>query len=342
MNFSEEEITEFRTEALELLDSAEDALLQLDRGGEFRKNYDSIFRVFHSLKGGGGMLGLTEIQNHMHKLENLLSETKARNGMTKSEISLFLRGVDAGRRILAGEKVDFSYATEEDAGPEAQPVAAEPPLAPAPMPESRAPAPGQQPVSVSPEAAPPVRTGKAPTVYILDDEPGIVDALLDLLSTVHLDTKGFTKGPDLIEAVKLEKPDAIISDYVMPEMSGIEVLKEIHGIDPEIPVIFLSGFLTKEILMEGIENGVYATLEKPFRASDIIQHCLNAVRQSQLIQSMNRTMNLVTYQFSDLDDYLKSQGKEEIRATLRNEVMTLIENRRLLRDFFRSRYSKKK
>ena len=83
MKFSEEDIAEFRAESADLLDQAESALLKLDQGGEFKSHYEAVFRVFHSLKGGSGMLDLKEMQSHMHKLENKLAETKNKNTISK-------------------------------------------------------------------------------------------------------------------------------------------------------------------------------------------------------------------------------------------------------------------
>ncbi|WP_369676875.1 Hpt domain-containing protein, partial [Enterococcus faecium] len=56
MEFSQAEIEEFKLEALDLLEAAEDNLLQLDRGATLATHYDAIFRCFHSIKGGAGML----------------------------------------------------------------------------------------------------------------------------------------------------------------------------------------------------------------------------------------------------------------------------------------------
>ena len=65
MSFTQEDINEFKAEALEFLDSAEKSLLSLDTGNDFLKVYDVIFRSFHNLKGGAGMMELVDLQNHI-------------------------------------------------------------------------------------------------------------------------------------------------------------------------------------------------------------------------------------------------------------------------------------
>ena len=76
MDLSTEEIREFKNEALELLDEAEQSLLSLEKGGDFSKTYAAVFRVFHSLKGGAGMLGLQELQSHRTPARKPLSRVQ--------------------------------------------------------------------------------------------------------------------------------------------------------------------------------------------------------------------------------------------------------------------------
>lgn len=94
MSELDSELNEFKVEASELLEVAERSLLDLEQGGDFNTNYDSIFRVFHNLKGAFGMLGLQELGTQMHKLEHELTGVKAVGSMTKVQIDEFLAGVD--------------------------------------------------------------------------------------------------------------------------------------------------------------------------------------------------------------------------------------------------------
>lgn len=114
MSFSEQELEEFKAEALELLELAEKSLLALDGGAEFRPSFDAIFRGFHNLKGAAGMMELLELQAHTHELENILMSFKDGSEIPKSYIGLFLRGIDAAKAILDGEKVDFNYKVDNN------------------------------------------------------------------------------------------------------------------------------------------------------------------------------------------------------------------------------------
>lgn len=119
MQFSEAEFEEFKTEAFELLDAAEKSLLALDQGADFKVEYDSIFRSFHSVKGAAGMLELVKLQAHTHRLESLLVSLKSQDQMSKAHIGLFLKGLDATRALLHGEDIELNYDVASDSGSQA-------------------------------------------------------------------------------------------------------------------------------------------------------------------------------------------------------------------------------
>lgn len=115
MVFSNEEMEEFKAEALDLLDVAEKSLLALDSGADFRPAFDAIFRGFHNLKGAAGMMELLKLQAHTHELENILMQFKEDTTIPKAHVNLFLRGIDAARALLDNQDVSFDFSVTEEA-----------------------------------------------------------------------------------------------------------------------------------------------------------------------------------------------------------------------------------
>lgn len=107
-----DELEEFKSEILETLDRAEQALLAFDQLPENQSSaplYDEVFRSYHNIKGAAGMLEWEELQHHVHQLENVLMQSKSTLSIPKSHISWFLKGNDVARAIMAGEPYEFSY-----------------------------------------------------------------------------------------------------------------------------------------------------------------------------------------------------------------------------------------
>jgi diguanylate cyclase (GGDEF)-like protein len=105
-------------------------------------------------------------------------------------------------------------------------------------------------------------------VYVVDDNAGVRSVIKRLLAVENCDLWD-TGNP--IEALQRfresspdERPELIISDVIMPEMSGFRMIDEMTQIKPDIRVIYMSGFVQSRISMPGTPGAVVAFLEKPF------------------------------------------------------------------------------
>lgn len=320
IHLSEEEIEEFKIEAEELLEIAENALLALDRGADFPKNYDAIFRAFHSVKGAAGMLNWSTLQHHMHLLESHFQQCKGDSNLSKARVTYFLDGIDGSRKILSLEDIQFVY---ELPGTSAKP------------------GPGEEEYVVQSKESDSVNVGtldlspakeKLIPVMVLDDEPDIVEILVEILSEGGYEVHGFTVAEEALAAVSKVKPQVFFSDMNMPNLSGLEVLRALNKLDADIPLIFVSAHLSKEILIESLSYGVFGAIEKPFNVQQILAIANGASRKYQLWVLLNRSINFVMYQFSALDEYLNEKGMVEIRDMMVKEMQVLLDVRRELRE----------
>lgn len=111
-----DEMEEFKTEILEMLDRAETALLEFDQLPENQSSnslYDEVFRAYHNIKGAAGMMEWEELQHHVHQLENILMQSKTTSSIPKHLIGWFLKGNDATRSIISGVPYQFSHDTSD-------------------------------------------------------------------------------------------------------------------------------------------------------------------------------------------------------------------------------------
>lgn len=113
---NQEDLKEFRQEGSELLEAAEKALLSLEDNGEYKTQYNAIFRAFHNLKGAAGMMEMLDLQGHTHVLETQLVSLKELDNLTADQIDYFLKGIDSAKKMLMGDQADAHSmsATETD------------------------------------------------------------------------------------------------------------------------------------------------------------------------------------------------------------------------------------
>ncbi len=117
----------------------------------------------------------------------------------------------------------------------------------------------------------------------------------------------------------------------MPQLNGLEMAQAIFQISSSTPVIYISANISKERMLEALKFGAYAFIDKPFDSLTILSICRNAVAKNQAMQLLEKSINYILYQFSDLDKYLQVQGKESVRMTLKKELQTILEQKKVLK-----------
>ena len=120
-------------------------------------------------------------------------------------------------------------------------------------------------------------------ILVVDDEPSIRKYLQTLLEVEGFDVETLSNGPDAIEKISNgDRPDFIILDVLMPEMGGIETLKELLQIDRSLNVIMLSCSNEVGVVVEAIRLGAHDYLTKPFEKSELDAAMLKSRQKKQL------------------------------------------------------------
>jgi DNA-binding NtrC family response regulator len=107
------------------------------------------------------------------------------------------------------------------------------------------------------------------SILIVDDELGVRESLRMILKPYY-DIYTAPDGEEALNIIKERKFHLITLDLNMPKLSGIETLRETRKIDPEVPVIIITGYETQKDEEEALLYGVRDFISKPFNASEII------------------------------------------------------------------------
>lgn len=314
-------LEEFKLEAFELIDEAEDALLKLESNEDFDTCFNSIFRCFHSIKGGAGMFGIKEIQSFMHTNENLIETYKETGEFPESLISFLLSAMDQVKAFMDGKDYNFSiaYNTNEVKNDVKQEEAT--------IKEDSA------------QNVTPIETKKKEKeqkekydalVYLVDDEEDILEMLEVVLEAqTNFKIEKFNNPEDALEAFSKKNPDLVITDLSMPQMTGLELIKKLSHINQLVPAIILSGFVTKDSCMEALSYGAAGILEKPCEMKLLISQANHAIKRYQSFKLFNRSIDLLTYQFEEFDKWLGENNSSE-RDQFRRELKNLLNQKKEL------------
>ncbi len=125
---------------------------------------------------------------------------------------------------------------------------------------------------------------KRPTILVVDDDELIVTSLrgLFLLETGY-EVLEFRDPLKAVEEVERRAVDLVISDFLMPQMNGVDLLKKVRELQPDAVRILLTGFADKENAIRAInEVGLYRYIEKPWDNQDLLLSIRNALGERNL------------------------------------------------------------
>lgn len=116
-------------------------------------------------------------------------------------------------------------------------------------------------------------------VLLVDDETGFLDVLAKRLQKRGIDTVKANSGTRAMQAVRKTDFHCAVLDLKMEDMNGIEVLKIFRKMDPDLPVIMLTGHGCGKSAEEGLALGAAAYLIKPCTLEDLVTTIRNNGRQ---------------------------------------------------------------
>lgn len=130
-----------------------------------------------------------------------------------------------------------------------------------------------QPMGCSSQRPAPAR------LLVIDDDPAVLEALKLVLVLEGFDVVEAESGDVAVAVARTDAFDVAITDLKMPGMSGLETLTALKQIDPSLPVIIASGFLSEEVAVECSSLGALAYIRKPFDLEDLLSLVERALRE---------------------------------------------------------------
>src|SRR5690606_25934101 len=108
------------------------------------------------------------------------------------------------------------------------------------------------------------------TIFIVDDDPKIGELFATVLRRDGYDAHAFVSPVALLETVDDEAaPDLILTDLMMPEMTGIQLLDEIRSRDLTLPIIVMTAHSSVQTAVEAMRLGAFHYLQKPVNLEEM-------------------------------------------------------------------------
>lgn len=116
-------------------------------------------------------------------------------------------------------------------------------------------------------------------VWVVDDDRSIRFVLRKALERAGIPSRAFERAEDVLEALREERPDVLVSDIRMPGMDGTSLLEEVKRRQPTLPVIIMTAYSDVESAVASFKGGAFEYLAKPFdvvKAVEVIDRARKA------------------------------------------------------------------
>ena len=125
-----------------------------------------------------------------------------------------------------------------------------------------------------------MNSAKALNVWVVDDDTSIRWVLERALRQGGMNTTAFDEADSVLAALRREEPDVLVTDIRMPGRSGLDLLEEIRGKRPRLPVIVMTAHSDLESAVAAYQGGAFEYLPKPFDIDQAIELVRRAAAQS--------------------------------------------------------------
>jgi FixJ family two-component response regulator len=156
-----------------------------------------------------------------------------------------------------------------------------------------------------------MKAAAVPTVFIIDDDRGMRQAIQDLVESVGLRAEAFTTGEEFLKKPRTADPSCLVLDVRLPQMSGLDFQQRLADLGACIPIIFITAHGDIPMSVRALKSGAVEFLTKPFRDQDL----LDAIQQA--LQRDRATREQMA-EVSDLRERYHALTARE------REVMTLV------------------
>jgi two-component system C4-dicarboxylate transport response regulator DctD len=154
-----------------------------------------------------------------------------------------------------------------------------------------------------------------PVVFV-DDEASMREAVTQWLGLAGLETLVHDQAATALNRLTTDFPGILVTDLKMEGIDGLELLRLSHGVDPELPVIVITGHGDVPIAVEAMRLGAYDFIEKPFAPERFLEVVRRASEKRQLVLENRRLRRAVGEQALSSRILGTSRAAESLRASV--------------------------
>jgi len=156
-----------------------------------------------------------------------------------------------------------------------------------------------------------MKSAAGSTVFIIDDDRGMRQAIQDLVESIGLRAEAFATGQDFLRKQPTGGPSCLVLDVRLPQMSGLDFQRQLAETGVRIPIIFITAHGDIPMSVRALKSGAVEFLTKPFRDQDLLDAIQQALQRDSAARAQQTEIHALEQRFQSL-------------TVREREVMTLV------------------
>lgn len=153
----------------------------------------------------------------------------------------------------------------------------------------------ERPAPSSPEAG-----NNEPIVLVVDDDPSVRRALVNLFESVGLRVAAFGSASEILQSKPPEVPSCLVLDIRLPGLSGLDLQADLAKANIHTPIIFITGHGDIPMTVRAMKSGAVDFLTKPVRDQDMLDAVQAAIQRDRKRREIEKTVSNVRSRFESL------------------------------------------
>jgi FixJ family two-component response regulator len=156
-----------------------------------------------------------------------------------------------------------------------------------------------------------MKSAAVPTVFIVDDDRSMRQAIQDLVESVGLRAEAYATGQEFLRRQRTSDPSCLVLDVRLPQMSGLDFQRQLADTGVQIPIIFITAHGDIPMSVRALKSGAVEFLTKPFRDQDLLDAIQQALQRDSAARAQQTEIHALEQRFESL-------------TVREREVMTLV------------------
>jgi two-component system response regulator GlrR len=159
-------------------------------------------------------------------------------------------------------------------------------------------------------------------ILVVDDDKNLLELAKTKLKAANYEVATALEGEEAIKAAKGGGFDLSIVDLRLADQDGVSLMEQLHAVNPEMPVIILTGHASVEGAVEAMQKGAYTYLTKPFDSRALVWQIARALESCKLASENQRLKGLLKEKYDFTNIIAKGEKRRFLELPNRNPRFT--------------------